>query len=357
MNRPAPLRIGILGVARIGGEAIVLPARALGHRLVAVASRDRRRAEFFAQLCGVERVAGSYTEVLDAPDVDVVYIPQVPALHEHWTLAAIAAGKHVLCEKPLCTSAPQAERVRAAARSAGVHVHEAHHHLCHPLWARLHDYLGPHARRDGPLGELVSAEVDLAMPAPEPGDPRWSPGLGGGVLFDLGCYGLQVLHLMAAYGGGRPSVVSAADPAHASPVETAVRAELRYPGGATAAVRASMIAARTRHRLTMTGTRAQLIVDGFLLPHLGGTLRTVHRPPGGAGCEDDTDDTDELFAPPTTYTHQLAHFARLVRRNEPAPWGWSLDDSVAVARSADAVREAAGREAVTRGATDHEGPR
>src|SRR5699024_9117102 len=162
--------------------------------------------EFFADLCGVERVADTYEQVLGAPDVDTVYIPQVPALHERWTLAAIAAGKHVLCEKPLCTSTAQAARVRETAQRAGVGGHEGPHHLCHPLWDRLHAYLGPHARRGGPLGELAAVDVDLAMPPPDPGDPRWSPGLGGGALFDLGCYGLQVLHLLAAYGGGRPSV-------------------------------------------------------------------------------------------------------------------------------------------------------
>src|SRR5699024_6089545 len=111
------------GVARIGGEAIALPARTLGHRLVTIASRDRERAEFFADLCGVERVADTYEQVLGAPDVDTVYIPQVPALHERWTLAAIAAGKHVLCEKPLCTSTAQAARVRETAQRAGVRVH------------------------------------------------------------------------------------------------------------------------------------------------------------------------------------------------------------------------------------------
>ncbi|WP_182346094.1 Gfo/Idh/MocA family protein [Tomitella gaofuii] len=335
-----PLRIGILGVARITGEAVVLPARALGHRLAAVASRDRARAEFFAELCGVERVHATYEDVLADPAVDVVYLPLPPALHAHWVLAALAAGKHVLCEKPLAITAEQAARIRSAAHRTDLIVHEAYHHLCHPLWDRIGDLAAPPVGGARALGELASVRVDLSMPSPGPDDPRWSRRLGGGALLDLGCYGLQIAHLLAPACGGAPTVESAsvrlADGRRA-PVDESVTVALRYPGGAHAQVHASIAAASTRHRLRVAGRDGTLEADGILLPHLGGAL-AVHRNGAPAGPAGGT----ALFTRPSTYTHQLARFAARVRYGAPMPFGWSPDDAVAVARLVDDARAAAG---------------
>lgn len=336
-----PLRLGILGVARISGEAVVLPARALGHRLVAVASRDPARARFFADLCEVERVHDGYRRLLEDAEIDCVYLPLPPALHSQWTLAAIAAGKHVLCEKPLAVGADDAADVRAAADASGLVVHEAVHHLAHPLWGRLDRMLGlgrlPQSelhRPGGGIGALRTVEVELTMQAPGPDDPRWSRELGGGALSDLGCYGLQMAHLLARPGGGAPSVERAsAEHAAGGAVDGAVRARLRYPGGAVARVHASITARETRHRLVVTGTRARVAVDGVLLPHLGGAVTVT--PPDG-------DRARALFTAPSTYTHQLAAFARSVRTGAALPLGWTLEDSLAVQTLADAVRSAAG---------------
>src|SRR5262249_52971752 len=104
----APLRIGILGAARISERALVTPAREGGHRLVAVAARDRDRAQAFADAHGVERVAGSYAELIADPEVEVVYNPLANGLHGPWNLAALRAGKHVLSEKPSASNAQEA---------------------------------------------------------------------------------------------------------------------------------------------------------------------------------------------------------------------------------------------------------
>ncbi|GAA4808163.1 Gfo/Idh/MocA family protein [Tomitella cavernea] len=341
-----PLRIGILGVARITGEAVVLPARVLGHRLVAVASRDRARAEFFAELCRVERVHDSYEDVLADPDVDVVYLPLPPALHVHWALAALAAGKHVLCEKPLAATAEQAARIRSAAHRAGLVMHEAYHHLCHPLWERIGELTAPLAGGALALGDLDAVRVELTMPPPGPDDPRWSRRLGGGALLDLGCYGLQIAHLLGAAGGGAPTVESASARhagvgrsavGHRAPVDESVTVALRYPGGAHAQVHACIAAASTRHRLRVDGRDGTLEADGILLPHLGGAL-VVHR----NGAPADTGGGIGLFAGPSTYTGQLARFAARVRDGAPMPFGWSLDDALATAHLVDDARAAAG---------------
>ena len=116
-----PLRIGILGAARIADRSIVGPARATGHRLAAVAARDPERAEAFASTHGVERGLDSYADLVADPSIDVVYNPLANGLHGPWNLAALAAGKHVLTEKP---SAYPASARSARARS-GSYAHSS----------------------------------------------------------------------------------------------------------------------------------------------------------------------------------------------------------------------------------------
>jgi predicted dehydrogenase len=121
----APLKIGILGAARIADDGIVDPSRALGHRLVAVAARDRTRAERFARQRGIEKVHETYANVIDDPDVDVVYTALVNSLHATWNQYALQAGKHVLSEKPFASNASEAALVRDVANTAPSTIVEA----------------------------------------------------------------------------------------------------------------------------------------------------------------------------------------------------------------------------------------
>ena len=164
------LRIGVLGASRIAELAIVGPARELGHRLVAVAARDPQRARAFAEKHGVERVLTSYADVIGDPEVDVVYNPLANSLHARWNLAAVAAGKPVLTEKPFARDREEAQRVADAADAAGVTVMEGFHYLIssgHPprprpgrrrQVGRLGPYRGPdgHARAGGRRPEVVT---------------------------------------------------------------------------------------------------------------------------------------------------------------------------------------------------------
>jgi predicted dehydrogenase len=127
IGRVEPLRIGVLGAARISTAAIAAPARLTGTRLVAVAARDRARAEAFAAEHGVGRVLDSYADVLADPEVEAIYNPLANGLHGPWNLAAVDAGKHVLSEKPSASDAVEARAVRDAAARAGVLVMEAFH--------------------------------------------------------------------------------------------------------------------------------------------------------------------------------------------------------------------------------------
>ncbi len=314
------LRIGVLGASRIAELAIVDPAHELGHRLVAVAARDPNRARMFAEKHGVERVLASYDEVINDPDVDVVYNPLANALHAPWNLAAVAAGKPVLTEKPFARDRAQAQRVAAAADAAGITVMEGFHYLFHPVTRRALELAG-----DGTLGELVHVEVRMAMPAPEDDDPRWSLELAGGALMDLGCYGLHVMRRL-----GHPSIVRAHAEQRSPGVDAWCDVDLAFPGAATGLSANSMAAEDYTYTLRIVGTRGDVLVHNFIKPHDDDRL-TINTPEGT---------TVERLGTRPTYTYQLEAFAAHVQHGAPLP----LDTADAVENMAyvDAAYRAAG---------------
>jgi predicted dehydrogenase len=262
------LRIGVLGASRIAEEAIVGPAQELGHRLVAVAARDPHRAHVFAEKYGVERVLPTYADVINAPDVDVIYNPLANALHAPWNLAAIEAGKPVLSEKPFARNHAEARDVAAAADATGVTVLEGFHYLFHPVTQRVFGLA-----QDGSLGELVHVEVRMAMPAPAPADPRWSLDMAGGALMDLGCYGLHVMRML-----GHPSIVRAHAEQRTAGVDAWCDVELAYPDGATGLAANSMVADEHTFTLRVVGTKGDVLAHNFIKPNRDDrvTVRTAH---------------------------------------------------------------------------------
>ena len=155
------LRIGILGAARIAPTAIVKPSRRTKKAtVVAVAARDRHRAVAFAAKHHVDRVLDSYEELVTDPEVDAVYNPLPNGLHGHWTIAALKAGKHVLCEKPFTANADEARSVvEVTGAHPGLVVMEAFHYQYHPLTRRLIEII-----RSGELGPV--SNIDVAFSAP-----------------------------------------------------------------------------------------------------------------------------------------------------------------------------------------------
>ena len=166
MTNP-PLRFGILGAARIAPMALVRPAReGTGVEVVAVAARDERRARAFARRHRIPRTHGSYAALLADPEVDAVYVPLPNSLHAEWTIRALEAGKHVLCEKPLASNAAEAALVIEAAQRSGRLLIEAFHWRHHPLAARMREIvtsgeLGAERLETGG-GEAVEGRVPKA---------------------------------------------------------------------------------------------------------------------------------------------------------------------------------------------------
>jgi predicted dehydrogenase len=256
--RPAePLRIGVLGAARISELSIIDPAPATGTRLVAVAARDRERAEVFADKHGIERVHESYADLIADPEVEAIYNPLANSLHAPWNKKAILAGKHVLTEKPFASNRTEAAEVRDLAHGRSLVVFEGFHYLYHPLMQRLMSLLA-----DGELGTLRRVESTLFMSPPADDDPRWSLDLAGGALMDLGCYALHAQRVLGDFAGGEPRLVGAtgAERAGAPGVDEWVQAHLEFPSGATGLARCSMVSEDWDMSLRVIGTTGKALV-------------------------------------------------------------------------------------------------
>ncbi|MFC8516315.1 Gfo/Idh/MocA family protein [Streptomyces sp. NPDC057257] len=324
-----PLRIGVLGAARITERALIDPARTTGHRVVAVAARDRSRAEAFAAEHGVERVAGSYAELLADPEVEVVYNPLANGLHGPWNLAALAAGKHVLSEKPSASNAEEAAEVREAVAKAGTVFMEGFHYPFHPVTRRLHEILA-----DGELGDLRRVETTVAIPPPADTDPRWSLPLAGGSMMDLGCYGLHAMRMLAPWAGGAPRLQSAEgeDREGAPGVDEWLEAVLSFPDGAQGSACCHMSYDKLEMSCLIVGTRGEALAPNFVLPHLDDRL--VVRTAEG--------ERTERLGTRSSYTYQLEAFTARVRGG--APLSLDADDALATMRLIDECYRAAGFE-------------
>src|SRR5215468_9851466 len=197
-----PLRLGILGAARIAPMALVAPARRVGDAVVtAVAARDAARASAFAARHRIPRVHPSYEALLADPEIDAVYNPLPNSLHAPWTIRALDAGKHVLCEKPFSATVAEAEAMAAAATRTGRVLMEAFHYRYHPLFARMRSIIAA-----GEIGTVRRFEATFCIPLLRANDIRWRADLAGGALMDTGCYAVHLLRHLAQ---SEPTVRSA----------------------------------------------------------------------------------------------------------------------------------------------------
>jgi predicted dehydrogenase len=298
------LRIGVLGAARITRDALVKPAGEVdGVEVVAIAARDRDRAAEAAARHGIPDVADDYAALLADPGIDAVYIPLPNGLHGRWTIAAIEAGKHVLCEKPFTANADEARAVAAVAVGSDVVVMEAHHTSYHPATLRAAGLV-----RTGVLGDVQSAEAAFIVPMPPSGDIRWNLSLAGGSLMDLGCYPIRWLRDVL---GVQPTVVSATASDRGG-IDASMDARLDY-GGVGGRVRAAMwTTPPLLIEASVTGSAGTMKVRMPYQPQVKGKL-TVDGP--GLKLREKAD-------PKASYTYQLEAFRDAVagsRTNRTGP--------------------------------------
>jgi predicted dehydrogenase len=311
------VRIGILGTARIAGKALIEPARAVPSvSVAAVAARDAARASAYAKTHQIPAVFGSYDELLASPEIDAVYVPLPNALHGPWTLRAIAAGKHVLCEKPFTSNAAEAVQVATAAEASGLVVMEAMHYRYHPLVARLTSLVA-----DGAIGAPSHAQAWTSWPIRDTADIRYDFALGGGALMDGGCYAIDCLRLVAGAADPEPAPVVAgalADPLPDGLVDRAMAARLAFPNGMTGWFESAFTRdGEFRADVHVIGDQGHLWLRNFINAHKGHLEVTRN---GRAVSEESAAELrryDE--AGDTTFAWQLRAFAAAVLDGAPFP--------------------------------------
>lgn len=337
------LRIGVLGAARIAPTALIKPARLVDDVVVgAVAARDPLRAKAFAAKHGIGRVWPDYESLIQDPDLDAIYNPLPNGLHAYWTERALAAGKHVLCEKPFTANADEARRVQTAQAGTGLVVMEAFHYRYHPLAERVMAI----ARDE--LGPIRRVETSMCFPLPRFGDIRYQYDLAGGALMDAGCYAVHFLRQLAP---GEPEVVAATaltlnrDPR----VDRAMTVDFTFGGadqarnlggadqtsnlqdGATGRAVTSMWSRRLLNiSARVVGERGEVRVLNFAAPQYFHRLTSTV----------DGKRRSEKIRGDATYTYQLRAFAAAVR-GEPTNLT-PVTDSIATMSLIDAAYRAAG---------------
>ncbi len=327
------LRIGTLGTARITESALLDAARHVPDVTVTgVGARDKARAEAFALRHALPAAYGSYDELLADPDIDAVYIPLPNSQHGPWTLKAIEAGKHVLCEKPFASNTAQAEQVAAAASASGLVVMEAMHYRYHPLVQRLGELVAE-------LGPVQHLQCWTSFVISDPADIRYDYDLAGGALMDGGCYAVDCLRLL---GGGEPSVAGAlADPwpsrraAAGEAADRATAVRLTFGGSAGTGWFESAFTRDGDFRadVHVSCRDGQVRMQNFILAHEGRVTATRK----GSVIAD-----ERASGVTTTYTYQLRAFAAAIAAGPAGTVPTSAAQAVATMRVIDDAYRASG---------------
>jgi predicted dehydrogenase len=319
------VRIGVLGASRFVPMTLINPARENSEVVVAaVAARDASRAQAFAAKHGIARAHDSYEALIADPDLDAVYIVLPNNLHGRWTQAALAAGKHVLCEKPFTANAAEAREIAKLAAESDRVVMEAFQYRYHPLTLRAGQIVA-----SGELGKVQRVEVTLCVLLPKRSNGNiYDYALAGGATMDAGSYAVDMVRV---FGGSTPEVVSAQAKLSDPRVDRAMTAELRFANGHTGRIRCAVWSSDLmRASAKVVGDRGALRVLSPAAPHMFGRLSV--RSADGKRVE--------RFARRSSYAYQLDAFTAAVLRG--APVKTTPEDAVENMAVIDAIYDAAG---------------
>jgi predicted dehydrogenase len=288
------LRIGILGAARVATYAMIAAAKDVdGVDVAGVAARDPLRARTYAETHGIPSVYQDYEALIASPQIDAVYNALPPNLHAKWSIAALEAGKPVLCEKPFALTPCDVDAMLAAEERTGKLLMEAQHTYYHPRHARIREIVQHNA-----LGRVRHISGQFDVPIPETADElRWDGAVGGGALWDLGVY--PVFWLRAAM-GEEPKLNSASHRLNARAADIETQADFAFPSGATGSIACSMERDFTAW-LKVEGDAGTLFVKNPLSPN----EQTLTIQKDGTPLE-------EVFTGRPTYSFQLEAFRNAV---------------------------------------------
>jgi xylose dehydrogenase (NAD/NADP) len=309
-----PVRWGLLSTARINDAILTGAAQTDTTEVVAVASRDHSRADEYAREHGLERAYGSYEALLEDDDVEVIYNSLPNSMHVEWSIRALEAGKHVLCEKPMDKRPDAVERAFDAAEGAGRLLMEAFMYRHHPQTQKLAELV-----RSGEIGELRQLRSVFSWTLVDSTDVRLVPELDGGALMDLGCYCVSMQRLLA----GEPEVVYGQQRAGPTGIDLAFAGLLRFPGDVLGEFHCGFDLPEDNGIRAIGSTGVAVVPDPV-------TCRDPHVELNGERIE--VDDVDR-------YCLQAANFSRAVRGESEPLLG--RQDALAQARTIAALYESA----------------
>ena len=322
------VRWGVLGVARIATNRVI-PAMQQGalSEVVAIASRDRAKAQEAAQQLGIPKAFGSYEEMLADPGIDAVYNPLPNHLHVPLSIKAAEAGKHVLCEKPIGMNTRDALTLLAARDRTGVTIGEAFMIQSHPQWIRTVELV-----RSGKIGQLRFAMGAFGYFKDDFTNIRYVREYGGGGIMDAGCYPIKASRMVFGEEPARVSATLVRDPN--TGVDTLASAILEYPSAHCIFSCGTLVAGNQSMQFFGTKARIELEVPYNARPGGASRIRIDDgRDPFGGGL------TIEEFPPVDQYTLQGDAFSRAILDRTPPPV--PLEDSVRNMAVIDAVFRAA----------------
>lgn len=296
-----PLRLGILGAARIAiGGIIPAAARTDTVEITAVATRGSEKSRTVRETAREARLFEDYDSLLEDTNIEAVYVPLPNSMHVEWTLKSLAAGKHVLCEKPFSLEAGGAERAVESAREAGLTLMEGFMFRLHPQTLRLKALIS-----EGAIGKVRQAVAQFGHRLDDPADVRGVGSLGGGSLGDVGCYCVSALRLAF---GGEPQRASAFARFDEEGADRELAGVLEFDAGF--GVVSSSISSARRERLEIVGSEGTLFLDApFRADKSGGTMEVTR------GGETST----ETFESADPYRAELEEFAAAIREDrDPA---------------------------------------
>ena len=319
-----PVVWGVLSTARIGTQHVIPAMRASPLvELRAIASRSLSAADEAARSLGIAQAYGSYEELLADPAIEAIYNPLPNHLHVPLTLQAAAAGKHVLCEKPVALSAAQAELLRAASRR--VHIEEAFMVRHHPQWLRARELV-----RAGRIGKPQAVQVFFSYFNDDPGNIRNQPGIGGGALFDIGCYAVLAGRYLFECEPLRAVSLVDRDPQLGT--DRLTSALLDFGCGRQVTFTVSTQSARFQ-RVQVVGTSGRIELFIPFNAVRGGEMRLAV---DDGGQLDGSGTIVETLPACDQYRQQVEAFSRRIR-DAAGPQPDGLDDAVAQARVIDAL--------------------
>lgn len=321
------LKIGALGAASITPVALIQPASQIPEDVVvhAITASDAKRATAFALKYGICEVMPSYEALVESDAIDAVYIALPIANHFEWSIRALRAGKHVLCEKTLAQNAKEARIMRDIALECRRNLVEAFHYRYHPLIQHVLELL-----QEGVIGEIesIASHFYASIPQSET-DIRWVYELGGGSTMEIGCY---AIHLIRAVAGEEPEVRHAKARTGPPKIDVCMESDLLFPGGISAQVVSAMDCRleKADTAIKIRGTCGTIQIANPFAPHLGHTLT----------IEKGKSRRVKSILGQTTYLHQLRAFVALLRDGTSTPMG--PEDSIANMRVIDDIYQAAG---------------